>query len=115
MSTLSQVQDRVVSGVRHAAADAPEVRLLMRFMGVLVFVAFAVAVHLWARMGVRSTALELDGVNSELVRELTMRDRLFVERTMLRSPGRLGGVAIRERLVAPAAVIDVVHPPAAQP
>ncbi len=108
MSAFSHVQDRVVSRVRHATADVPEVRFLMRFMGVLVFVTFAAAVHLWARMGVRTTAIQLDQVHSELGREMTMRDRLLVERTMLRSPGRLGGVATSHGLVAPVDVVDVV-------
>ena len=110
MSAISQVQDRLVSRVRVATGDAPEVRLLMRFMGVLVFVTFAVAIHLWARMGVRETAIRLDEVHSDLGRQTTLRDRLLIERTMLRSPARLGGVAAASGLVAPAAVIDVAAP-----
>lgn len=115
MSTISQVRERFVSGVRQGAGVAPEVRFVLRFMGVLVFVTFALTVHLWARMGVRQTAIRLDEVHSELGRQVTLQDRLLVERTMLRSPGKLGGIAAVEGLVAPVLVVDVAARSVVQP
>lgn len=91
---------------------APEVRLLVRFMGVLLFVTAALAAYLWTRMEVRETSRVLDDQRALLVAEETLRDRLLVERTMLLAPGRLGAVAVAEDLVAPVAVVDVVPPPA---
>ncbi len=94
---------------------APELRLLMRFMGVLVFVTGALAAYLWTRMEVRETSRALDDSRALLVTQETLRDRLRVERTMLLAPGRLGAVAVAEDLVAPAAVVDVVLPLAPRP
>lgn len=88
--------------------SAPELRILMRFMGTLVWVTAALAVYLWTRMEVRETSRMLDIERAALEEQLTLRDRLSVERTMLRSPGRLGAVALSENLVAPARVVDVV-------
>ncbi len=88
-------------------AAAPEVRTLLRFLGVMTFITAAVSVHLWTRMQVRATALKLDHERSELVRAQTYHDRLLVERTMLRSPGRLGALAVSLDLTAPEAVVDV--------
>lgn len=106
MSTVAELRSRA----RHLpglSATAPEVRTLLRFLGVMLFVTAAVAVHLWTRMQVRETALKLDHERGELTRAQTLHDRLLVERTMLRSPGRLGAVAVALDLTAPEAVVDV--------
>ncbi|MBM4389716.1 MAG: hypothetical protein FJ090_01230 [Deltaproteobacteria bacterium] len=87
---------------------APELRILTRFLGTLVWVTAALAVYLWTRMEVRETSRLLDIERAALAEQLTLRERLQVERTMLRSPGRLGAVALSENLAAPARVIDVV-------
>lgn len=106
MSTVAELRSRAhhLSGL---SATAPEVRTLLRFLGVMVFITAAVSVHLWTRMQVRATALKLDHERSELVRQTTRHDRLLVERTMLRSPGRLGALAVSLDLTAPEAVVDV--------
>lgn len=88
-------------------AAAPEVRLLLRLLGVMIFITAAVSVHLWTRMQVRETALALDHARGQLVEAQTHHDRLRVERTMLRSPGRLGAIAVSLDLAAPVAVKDV--------
>lgn len=86
---------------------APEVRLLVRLLGVMIFITAAVSVHLWTRMQVRETALALDHARGQLIEAQTHHDRLLVERTMLRSPGRLGAIAVSLDLAAPTAVRDV--------
>jgi hypothetical protein len=108
MSTFSDLRSRALPHGPSRAAVAPEVRLLLRFVGVLLFVVSAVSVHLFTRLQVQETALRLDGARSDLVRAQTHHDRLFVERTMLRSPGRLGAIAVAEDLTAPERVVDLV-------
>ncbi len=106
MSSTTDLRARPV-GLPGLSAAAPEVRTLLRVLGVLLFVTAAASVHLWTRTQVRETALELDQARSALVRAQTQRDRLAVERTMLRAPGRLGALAVGLDLVAPEAVVDV--------
>ncbi|MSQ01869.1 MAG: hypothetical protein EXR71_08245 [Myxococcales bacterium] len=106
MSLLADLRSRPLPS--RFGAMAPEVRSLLRVMGVMVFVAAAISVHLWTRTQVRETAVVLDRTRSELVRARTHHDRLLVERTMLRAPGRLGALAVAMDLEAPAAVVDVV-------
>ncbi len=105
MSMLADLRSRPMQS--RFGAMAPEVRTLLRFMGVMVFVASAISIHLWTRTQVREKAVILDRTRSELVRARTHHDRLLVERTMLRAPGRLGALAVGLDLEAPAAVVDV--------
>lgn len=91
-------------------AAAPEVRLLARLLGVMIFVAVALSVYVWSRMQERETALALDQARGQLVEAQTHHGRLLVERTMLRSPGRLGSLAASLDLSAPVSVHDVSAP-----
>ncbi len=109
MSTTTGVRTSTLTLPGFDAA-APEVRLLSRLLGVMIFVAAALSVYLWSRMQVRETALALDEARGQLVEAQTHHDRLLVERTMLRSPGRLGAVAASLDLSAPVSVQDVSAP-----
>ena len=106
MSMLADLRSRPLPS--RFGAMAPEVRTLFRLMGLMVFMASAISVYLWTRTQVRERAVLLDRTRSELVRARTHHDRLLVERTMLRAPGRLGALAVGLDLEAPAAVVDVV-------
>lgn len=112
---MSRLDLRRPSSLLGLHTAAPEVRTLLRVLGVLVFVTIAASIHLYTRTQVRETALLLDHARSELVRAQTQRDRLLVERTMLRAPGRLGALAVGLDLVAPEAVVAVAQPPAEAP
>jgi cell division protein FtsL len=90
-------------------ADPEEVRLLLRWLTVMLFVAAALGACVWTRMAVRQTALELDAARSALVRAEIERERLLVERSLLRDPGRLAGSAEALGLVAPAATLTVTE------
>ncbi len=107
MSTFSDTRSRALPHSGTVAASPPEVRLLLRFVGVMLFVVSAVSVHLYTRMQVQETALRLDRARSDLVRAQTHHDRLLVERTTLRAPSRLGAIAVSEDLTAPVAVVDL--------
>lgn len=107
MSTFSDSRARALPHTGAPARLAPEVRVLLRFVGVMLFVVAAVSVHLYTRLQVRETALRLDRARSALVRAQTHQDRLLVERTTLRAPSRLGAIAVAEELTAPVAVVDL--------
>ncbi len=88
-------------------AEPGELRLLFRYLTAMLVIAAALAVCVWTRMAVRSTALELDSARSALVRAEIRHERLQVERALLRSPSRLGDVAIARALVAPTAIVHI--------
>jgi hypothetical protein len=88
-------------------ADPAEVRLLLRWITAMLFIAAALAACVWTRMAVRQTALELDAARSALVRAEIQKERLLVERSLLRDPGRLAENATAIGLVAPAATVDL--------
>ena len=115
MSTLAELRSRALPFAPRLASAAPEVRLLGRLLGVMLFVTSALSVHLWTRMQVNDTAIRLDRARGALVRAQTDRDRLLVERTMLRSPGRLGAIAVGLDLAAPESVVDVGIPVSSPP
>lgn len=88
-------------------ADAQELALLFRWIAAMLFIAVTLGACVWTRMAVRQTALELDAARSALVRAEIQRERLLVERSLLRDPGRLAESAAAIGLVAPAAIVAV--------
>lgn len=90
-------------------ADPAEVRLLLKWITAMLFIAAALAACVWTRMAVRQTALELDAARSALVRAEVQRERLLVERSLLRDPGRLAENAAAIGLVAPVATVAVTE------
>ena len=111
--SVSPVVSPQASGIR-AAVSAPvgevsqaDVRLLLRFGGVLLVFALAMAVQLWARMEVRRTAVALDAARSAVALAEIEQDRLLLERTTLRAPGRIRTAAEEMALAAPVAVVDI--------
>ena len=88
MSTTT-AEPRVQPQVAPVAADPAEVRLLFRWITAMLFVAAALAACVWTRMAVRQTALDLDAARSSLARAEIQQERLLVERSRLRDPGRL--------------------------
>jgi hypothetical protein len=107
MSSYSDLRSRALPHEGSLSVVAPEVRVMLRFVGVMLFIVSAVSVHLYTRLQVQETALRLDSARSDLVRAQTHHDRLLVERTMLRAPARLGAIAVAQDLTAPVAVQDV--------
>jgi cell division protein FtsL len=89
-----------------AILSSEDLRQLLRFGGLLLFVALAMGVQMWARMEVRRTAVELDRTRAAVERAEVERDRLLLERTTLRSPGRLQAAAGELKLAAPVAVVE---------
>lgn len=112
-ASVSPVTSPPVGGIR-AAAHIPvgevsqdDVRLLLRFGPMFLVVALAMAVQLWARMEVRQAAVALDAARSEVAQAEIERDRLLLERTTLRAPGRIRAAASEMALTAPVAIVDI--------
>lgn len=101
----ARLRDAVVAPGAQVAS--PEVLAVFRYMVILFFVATALGATVWVRMSVRHTALQLDQVRSSLVRATIDRDRLVVERALLREPGRLQGLADGLQLAAPVATVSL--------
>lgn len=80
---------------------------LFRAIVVILIVAGTVAFCVAVRMAVRHTALELDAARSELARAEILKDRLVVERALLREPGRLQAAADGLALVAPVETVTL--------
>jgi cell division protein FtsL len=93
-------------GVDDAATSA-DVLVLFRYLVVILVVVGAMGVCVWARMAVRGTAVQLGAARSALQREETRQERLMVERSLLRDPGRLQSAANGMRLDAPAKVVTI--------
>lgn len=101
----ARLRDAVVAPGAQVAS--PDVLILFRYLVVIFVVVAALGATVWVRMAVRHTALQLDQTRSELARATIERDRMLVERALLREPGRLQGVADGLGLVAPVATLDV--------
>ena len=108
-TTASAVETRapVVVHAPATGADPAEVRLLFRWLTAMLFIAAALAACVWTRMAVRQTALDLDAARSSLARAEIQRERLLVERSLLRDPGRLADSATALGLVAPVVTVDM--------
>lgn len=106
-TTASAVETRAPVVVPATGADPAEVRLLFRWLTAMLFIAAALAVCVWTRMAVRQTALDLDAARSSLARAEIQRERLLVERSLLRDPGRLADSATALGLVAPVVTVDM--------
>lgn len=88
-------------------ADPADLRLLFRWLTAMLFIAAALAACVWTRMAVRQTAVELDAARSALARAEIQHERLLVERSLLRDPGRLAETAAALTLVPPVAIVPV--------
>jgi cell division protein FtsL len=88
-------------------ADAGDLRLLFRWLAAMLFIAAALAACVWTRMAVRHTALELDATRSAVTRAEIQHERLLVERSLLRDPGRLQSTAAALGLVAPVDTVTI--------
>jgi len=106
MSTVT-VDVRPVVTAPVAEANAADFRLLLRWLGAMLLIASALAACMATRMAVRATALELDATRSALSRAEIQHERLLVERSLLRDPGRLVDTAAALALVPPAASVSV--------
>lgn len=95
----TRVRDMLATPV--GVASLPEVRVLLRFLTFTLFLTTALSLYLWARMGVREAAVDLDTARSELARAQVAHDRLILEETMLRQPNRVGAAAGGLGLQAP--------------
>ncbi len=93
----------------HLEADPAELRLLFRWLTAMLFIAAALAACVWTRMAVRQTALDLDAARSALVRAEIQHERLLVERSLLRDPGRLAESAGALGLAPPVATVSVTE------
>ncbi|MFN7142992.1 MAG: hypothetical protein ACK4YP_04400 [Myxococcota bacterium] len=88
-------------------ADPADLRLLFRWLTAMLFIAAALAACVWTRMAVRQTAVELDTARSALARAEIQHERLLVERSLLRDPGRLTETAGALGLVPPVAIVSL--------
>lgn len=89
------------------AATAQDVGLAIRFLVVLFGIGSVGAVKLAITSQMQQTAVALDHARSEVQRAEIRRERLLMERAMLRQPGRLQAAAAQLGLEAPVAVVDV--------
>ena len=115
MSTTTALPARLRAAVAAPIAeiDGADLRLLARFFGLFLVLALAMGTQLWARMEVRSTAVSLDATRAAVRTAQVERERLLLERTTLRSPGRLQAAADQLGLTAPVAVLDTPASPIA--
>lgn len=84
-----------------------DVRVLLRLLVAMVLMTGALAMYLWARMEVTELAVNLDQARSDLGRAEVTRERLRLERAVLRQPATLADQASQLGLVAPEHVIDL--------
>jgi hypothetical protein len=99
-----RLRSAVLAPVRVAS---PEVHAVLRYLVVMLVCTGALGALVWTRMAMRRTALELDAARSALARAETQRERLLVERTLLREPGRLQAEADALGLVPPEKIVTV--------
>lgn len=110
---MNQTAETTVVAPISTAAPVTDARpadlwLLGRWLLAMSIVTVALGACLWTRMTVRQTALELDSARSAVARAEIDRERLLVERALLRDPGRLADSAAALSLVAPVATEHLV-------
>ncbi len=93
--------------VAQAREEAAE---LVRWLLVVGACVLAIGTAVWSSMAARHIALQLDQTRTALESARIERDRLMVERAILREPGRLQRYADGMGLVAPVSVVDLRTP-----
>ncbi len=93
--------------VGQGPATAQDLGAAIRFLVVLFAIGALGAVKLAVASEAQQTSLRLDHARSEVRRAEIQRERLLVERAMLRQPGRLQAAADQLGLVAPVAVVSM--------
>lgn len=94
-----------------AHVDRDDLRQLAGVGAVILVIAAAVGVQMWARTAVTEAASALGQARVELREAERLRSRLEMERAMLRQPGRLEAQADAAGLGWPVVVVDI--PPGA--
>jgi Tfp pilus assembly protein FimT len=102
---------RAIAAAPVAEVSLPDLLVLLRVGAVLVVVAVALGLQTWARMEVRARAVELADTRSELAAAEILHQRLVLERSLQRQPGRLQQEADGLGLVAPVAVVALAGTP----
>ncbi len=95
------------AGVRTQAATTQDIGAAIRFLLVLSLIGSIGALKLAITSQTQQLSVQLDHARSEVERSEIRRERLLVERAMLRQPEHLQAVAAQLDLAAPVAVIDV--------
>ncbi len=101
---------RTLAAAPVARVALPDLLLLLRVGAMLLVAATALGFQTYARMEVTARAVELADARSALSQAQILHERLLLERTLLRQPGRLQVEADRLGLTDPAAVVSVRAP-----
>ena len=121
IATMSRMLQRAPSGSEEArpveaeprvrgAANAQDISSAIRFLVVLFAIGAVGAVKLAITSQSQQTAVQLDHARSEVHRAEIRRERLLVERAMLRQPQRLQAAAVQLNLVPPVKIVEVEAP-----
>ena len=98
--------------VSSRTASSSDIAAAIRFLVVLSIIGTVGAIKLAIASEAQQVSVQLDHARSEVDRSEIRRERLLMERAMLRQPGRLQAAARQLGLEAPIAVIDVPAAPA---
>lgn len=101
---------RALASAPVAQASLPDLLVLVRVGAVLVVIAVALGIQTWARMEVRARAVALADARADLARAEMLHDRLVLERSLQRQPGRLQASADSLGLLAPVSVVTLGPP-----
>lgn len=98
---------RAITQQTAEAVSLPDFMVVFRFLAVLAVLTGSMGAYLWSRMEVTRMSVALDESRSDLSRAEVVHERLELERSTLRQPGRLQEEANVRGLVSPSAVISV--------
>lgn len=101
---------RSLADVTVAHVDRDDLRQLVGIGAVILVIAAAVGVQMWARTAVTEASTALGQARVELREAERLRSRLELERATLRQPGRLQAHADLAGLGWPVEVVDVATP-----
>ncbi len=109
-SSMPTTLDTVRRSILQQSAEAvslPDLLVVIRFLGVLAVLTGSLSAYLWSRMEVTRLSVALDESRSALARGEVVQERLELERSLLRQPGKLAEEARIRGLTPPVAVINL--------
>ena len=107
MATSFDSVRRAITQQTAETVSLPDFMVVFRFLAVLAALTGSMGAYLWSRMEVTRMSVVLDESRSDLARAEVMHERLELERSTLRQPGRLQEEAHARALVSPKAVIQL--------
>ena len=105
MASNFDTMRRAITQQTTEAVGLPDVMVVLRFLIVLAALTGSMGAYLWSRMEVTRMSVALDESRSALSRADGVHERLELERSTLRQPGRLQEEANARGLVSPVAVV----------